>query len=279
MTEHAPDETAPHKSGPHKSGLVVPARFCGPPGSGNGGWTAGALAALVPSAACPTNRADAWPAVEVTLRRPPPLDVAMSVTTQRGADESDGPTLASCDGQVVAEARLAGRDLVPVEPVTPEAARAASAGYPGFTRHPFPTCFSCGPDREEGDGLRIFPGPVAGTDRWAATWRPRAGTVEDYHHYVDEHPRASLAVTWAALDCVSGWAGGVADRVMVLGRMTAEIDALPIIGDEHVVVGHTLGTEGRRTTTASTLYDSDGRVVARAEHTWVEVDPSAFNAS
>ena len=35
-------------------------------------------------------------------------------------------------------------------------------------------------------------------------------------------------------------------------------------------------SDGRKTFTASTLHDSDGRVVARAEHVWVAVDPAAF---
>ena len=49
-----------------------------------------------------------------------------------------------------------------------------------------------------------------------------------------------------------------------------------MIGEEHVVVGLACGREGRKTFTASTLYDADGRVVARAEHVWVAIDPSAF---
>ena len=63
---------------------------------------------------------------------------------------------------------------------------------------------------------------------------------------------------------------------MVLAGMTARVDALPVIGEEHVVVGLARGQEGRKTFTASTLYDADGRVVARAEHVWVAVDPAAF---
>ena len=66
------------------------------------------------------------------------------------------------------------------------------------------------------------------------------------------------------------------DRMMVLGRMTARVDALPALGEEHVVVGLDRGSEGRKTWTAATLYDSGGRVVARAEHTWVAVNPTAF---
>ena len=64
---------------------------------------------------------------------------------------------------------------------------------------------------------------------------------------------------------------------MVLGRMTAVVDALPAIGEPHVVMGERRGSQGRKTFTASTLHDSDGRIVGRAEHTWVAVDPAQFN--
>jgi hypothetical protein len=58
--------------------------------------------------------------------------------------------------------------------------------------------------------------------------------------------------------------------------MTARVDTLPLVGEEHVVVGHDRGSEGRKTWTAATLYDADGRVVGRAEHTWVAVNPADF---
>ena len=88
--------------------------------------------------------------------------------------------------------------------------------------------------------------------------------------------RASVATTWAALDCVGGWAGDLTERLMVLGRMTARIDTLPVIGEDHVVVGTRLRTEGRKTFTAATLYDADSRIVASAEHIWIAVDPAVF---
>jgi hypothetical protein len=153
------------------------------------------------------------------------------------------------------------------------------ASYPGLVSHPFPTCVVCGTERAEADGLRIFPGRVgdqAGATRIAATWTPHPSTSEDYHAYVDEHRRSSLAVTWAALDCTGGWAGDLTERLMVLAGMTARVDTLPVVGEEHVVVGLARGRDGRKTFTASTLYDSDGRVVACAEHVWVAVDPAAF---
>jgi hypothetical protein len=59
--------------------------------------------------------------------------------------------------------------------------------------------------------------------------------------------------------------------------MTARVDAFPVVGEPHVVVGRHRGIDGRKSYTASTLYDADGRVVATARHTWIQVDPSAFN--
>jgi hypothetical protein len=193
----------------------------------------------------------------------------MPVSTQ------DGVTAATLDDATVVHAQLADLELEPVEPVPADEARSAMATYPGLSSHPFPTCFSCGPDREEGDGLLIFPGPVAPT-RIAATWTPHASVSEDWHTYVDDVRHASLAVTWAALDCVGGWAGDLGERLMVLAGMTARVDALPEVGEEHVVVGQDRGRDGRKTFTASTLYGPDGRVVALAEHVWVAVDPAAF---
>ena len=63
----------------------MPRRFCGPASSGNGGWTAGALAALVDHD-CPDNRAAAWPPIRVALRKPPPLDTPLPSPSEDGVD-------------------------------------------------------------------------------------------------------------------------------------------------------------------------------------------------
>ena len=250
--------------------LIVPHRFCGPPSSGNGGWVAGALTGLLENDV-PSDHTAPWPTVQVTLRQPPPLDVPLPVSGGVAVDDA---------GAVVAAAEIVSRDLVPIDPVTAAEAAEATASYAGLTSHPFPTCFVCGTAREEGDGLRIFPGRVAddaeGRVRVAAPWTPHPSNAEDFHNYVDDQPRASLATTWAALDCVSAWSGDLEERPIVLGRMTARVDTLPVIGEPHVVVGGARGTDGRRTFTASTLLDSDGRVVAVAEHVWFAIDPAAF---
>jgi hypothetical protein len=110
----------------------------------------------------------------------------------------------------------------------------------------------------------------------AAPWTPHPSVAEDYHQYGDDTQRASLPVTWAALDCVGGWAGDLTERPMVLGRITAQVHTLPVVGEPHVVVGAARGSEGRKTFTAATLYASDGSVVAVAEHVWIAIDPAAF---
>lgn len=252
--------------------LIVPSRFCGPSSSGNGGYTAGALAALIGDHRA-EGRTEAWPTIRVMLRQPPPLDTPLRVSVE------DGSTVARCEGSIVASAAVVQQVLAVVEPVAAEAARAAEPTYPGHAAHPFPTCFACGTGREEGDGLRIFPGRVADQDgavRIAATWTPHPSLCDGVAADAEEVPHASLPVTWAALDCVGGWAGDLTERLMVLGSMTARVDALPVIGEEHVVVGLKRGAEGRKTFTSSTLYDPDGRVVACAEHVWIAVDPANF---
>ncbi len=259
--------------------LIIPSRFCGPPSSGNGGYSAGAISAYAGDE-CPEDHARAWPTVSVSLLAPPPLDTPMSL-----APDAEGGVLATYDGTTVLAARCTHDEIPDVPPVDPDEARAAMASYAGLTSHPFPTCFSCGTGRRPGDGLRIFPGRVADTPalddtpvrpRVAAAWTPDSSVTEDYHTYVDVQPRASVPVTWAALDCIGGWAGDLGARLMVLARIAVRLDALPAIGEEHVLVGMGRGGEGRKTRTSSTMYDADGRVVASAEHLWIAVDPAAF---
>lgn len=243
--------------------LLIPARFNGPARSGNGGFVAGSLAERIADAAFST--------VEVTLRMPPPLETVLTVTSE------DGRAVLRHGDDTVAEARVVDLELDAVDEVPVDVAGAAMQRYPGLGNHPFPTCFACGPDRAEGDGLRIFPGPV-GDDRGyvASLWLPHPAHAESTD-LVDDVQRCGTGTTWAALDCIGGWSEDLEGRPCVLGRMTARVDALPVVGERHVVVGRHLGSEGRKSFTASTLYDADGRVVATARHTWIQVDPSAFS--
>jgi hypothetical protein len=230
-------------------GLSIPHRFHGPPRSGNGGWTSGALAERLAVDHPGT-------AITAALRLPPPLETPLTVTP------TDAGIAATTDGRTVVEARLAVTDPTPVEPVSVDAAAAAEGRYRGHHRHPFPSCFTCGPAREPGDGLRIFPGALAHDPRVAATWTPYD---------------VSVPITWAALDCVGGWASDIDERPMVLGTMTLRIDRAPVSGEHYVVVGEVRGSEGRKTFTAASLYDADGGLRATAEHVWIAINVEDFS--
>jgi hypothetical protein len=216
--------------------MIIAGRFNGPPGSGNGGYSAGVFADAAGSVGGTR---------EVTLRRPPPLDVELSIV--------DGQVTAP-DGAVVAEVGLA----APVDTVVPAVGYAeaveAARSYQGFADHPFPTCYGCGPARE--DGLHIFPGRLAdGTN--AAPWIVP--------------PDVSPPVVWAAMDCTGGWTVVGDGRPYVLGRIAAEVRRMPEPGDRCVVRGALAGIQRRRAWVHTTLYGPGGAELARARATWVAI--------
>jgi hypothetical protein len=229
-------------------------RFRGPPGSANGGFACGSVAALLGGDA------------EVTLRRPVPLERPLAV---RG--DGAGGLLLEDDGGLLAEARapLARVELdVPDAPAAEEAL--AAAGRARYYDAPvFPGCFVCGPARSPGDGLRIFPGPVPGRAVWAAAWTPDPSVSGPDGQVRDE-------VVWAALDCPGGMAAGEAaalpaDTAVLLGRMTARLAAPVRTGTGYGVVAWLLGRDGRKLTAGSALLGPDGQVVAAARAVWVTV--------
>lgn len=232
--------------------VTIPPRFNGPPESGNGGYVCGVTALLLGDG----------PA-ETTLRVPPPLDGPLTAhRTGDGVELRDGDA-------VVAESVPAAVDLELPAPVTPdEAARAVVAfdieGY--RSRHAFPTCFTCGPDRAPGDGLRIFPGmPDGGRARVMWPWVPASSLAAADGLVAPE-------IVWAALDCPSGFAVMEPGTVHVLGRLAVAIDRRPNPGEDLVVAGWPIGREGRKGYGASAIWDAEGRLVARGRATWIRID-------
>ncbi|GII21028.1 hypothetical protein [Planosporangium mesophilum] len=221
--------------------MIIPATFNGPPDSANGGYTAGMLARYVSS---PTGTV-------VTLRQPPPLATPLDVDARNDAVEVyDGDRL-------IASAAPVPEPLFQTVPaVSWTDASAVSNGYAGFTGHPFPTCFVCGPQRPPGDGMRLFPGRLP-DGRTAAPW------------IVPEDVEPTLM--WAALDCPGGWSIGMENRPYVLGRMAARVDALPAAGDGCVVMGALVAQSGRKADVLSTVYGHDGEVLALARATWIAI--------
>ena len=180
--------------------LTIPRRFNGPPRSGNGGYVCGRLARYLDGPA------------SVRLRVPPPLERALKV--EASDDEArmfDGDTL-------VAQARRIEFELAP--PAAPSFAEAqvASKACIGFKRHLLPHCFVCGPQRAEGDGLRIFPGRTADDAVFAAPWVPHASLD-------DGSGRVAPEFLWAALDCAGAFAVmPEAMQPIILGELCARLD-------------------------------------------------------
>lgn len=223
--------------------LTIPRRFRGPEESGNGGYTCGVVARAFGRDA------------EVTLRRPPPLDRPLEVVRE---DER----LCLLDGELlVAECREARVDVNARPAPSFAEAEDASRRYPGFVRHPFPTCFVCGPDRAE--GLRIFAGGLEGQDAVAAPWTPDPSLADDDGRVPEE-------LVWAALDCPGAFACGFDARgETLLGQMAARIDTRPHVGERHIVLGWPLGEEGRKLYAATALYREAGSLLALARQTWI----------
>jgi hypothetical protein len=215
--------------------MIISGRHNGPPGSGNGGYSAGIFSRLAGDGA----------AAEVTLRRPPPLDTPLAAV---GAD------VVAPDGAVIARVEQVAPFQAVVPPVSYAEAVDASGAYAGFADHPFPTCYVCGPDRA--DGLRVFPGRLADGRTAAPVVMPDAVHTE---------------TVWAVLDCPGGWSIIAPGRPYVLGRMAAVVSALPAARDECVVVGRTVDVAGRKALVHSTLYDASGDVVAHARATWIAI--------
>jgi hypothetical protein len=238
--------------------ITIPARFSGPPGAANGGYTGGRVGAHV--------RSDV---VRVALTKPTPLETALVVEAEGPATLLQGP-----DG-MVARAEPGTLHEAPPTAVDPGVARSASGRYRGWQGHPFPGCFVCGTGRAVGDGLRLFAGPVndgsAGEVLVACTWEPEPSLADPARP-----GQVAAEYVWAALDCPGGWSSDIESRPLVLGTMTVQITAAVGVGARCVVVGQHRETVGRKTFAATALYAPDGTLLARAEQVWIEIDPALF---
>ncbi len=226
--------------------VTIAPRFCGPPASANGGYFAGLVAAL------------AHDSVAVRLLKPPPVGVRLAVD-ERG----EGLLDVRHGSDVIAQTRPSRIDAPTLAPPSYEEAIEASRRYVGFAHHPFPTCFVCGPQRQRGDGLRIFPGGVPGRELVAAPW------------VADESLRADGGKVrpefmWAALDC-PGWLATLTDaRLALLGELTVHVARCVHIGAQCVVVGWRIADRGRSHDAGTAVFDEQGDLCGYGRATWIE---------
>jgi acyl-coenzyme A thioesterase PaaI-like protein len=231
------------------STVRIERRFRGPPETGNGGYVAGLVAAALGGSNC-----------TVTLKSPPPIDEDLTLTTE------DSSASLMWDDKLVVTATSEPVEIEVPPPPSLADARDAEPRFTGHSHHIFPGCFVCGPERDAGDGMRIFPGPMHDkANRVAATWTPDGSVADDEGLVRPEF-------LWAALDCPGYFAAESNAGMALLGRMSAVLHRRVHAGEPLVVTGWPIDTEGRKHLVGSALHDANGQLVAAARATWITLN-------
>jgi hypothetical protein len=221
-----------------------------------GGYAAGVVAKRIAGA------------VEVNLRSLPPMERDLQLSEANGGFElRDGETL-------VLDARAAEFDLdLPEAPGVEEAEAAGEHLIHDEGTHLYPGCFTCGPDRSEGEGLRLFMGRLPERDGLlAAAWTPHRD-----HGGPDDALQEELV--WAGLDCPTIWAAWSTERpaaiptgsFTVLARQRLKVLAPVPVEQPAVVTAWPIEHRGRKHVAGAAIHGSGGELLARAESLLVEV--------
>jgi hypothetical protein len=232
---------------PPSDAVVIDPRFQGIPQIALGGYVGGLLARELTDA-------------EAVFRRPVPLGRPLRVEL-RGGQET-----ALLEGEeLLTKVQPSHVDVRLPPTVTLEASEAARRAYPGFTRHLFPNCFTCGTAREEEDGLRIFAGPVAGHEAVASPWTPSPSLAVGSGGVAREY-------IWSALDCPSIWALVMREPLdssarVVSARMAVQQLAPVAPLKPHIVVAWAISQDERTRTGGASILTATGDVCAVARHT------------
>ncbi len=239
--------------------VIIDKRFHGPPASGNGGYSCAMVGRFIDGPAA------------VRLRIPPPLDTPLEVRRRDGQVELYHRS--ETGDELVASGRPATLDLDIPEPPGFARAQAASARYRGFVAHFYPGCFVCGPQREPGDGLRIFAGPLepgSGPEGMvAATWIPDETLIDESGFVAPEY-------IWAALDCPGAYAfPEPKNGAILLGELAVSIKAHVSAGEKCVLIGWEISHQGRKHYTGTALFGESGSCCAVGYATWFEVPTAA----
>ena len=245
--------------------VVVPERFRGPPSSGNGGYVCGLFGGLLTEGRFDLPEQQA---AEVTLRAPVPLDQPLAVRREGGVLRAHhGETL-------VVEAALASLQLEVPAAVSWEQALAVREHSPSLkvALHPWlgkerkgfhPICFCCGAELAADEGLHVYAAHVPERDQVAAAWRCHASLG-------DAEGRVPAELICAALDCPGQFAWlAQGTRTGLLGRLTARVEKLVRVDEPCVVIGWTMGNEGRKFYAGTALFDSAGTLCAYAKAVWI----------
>lgn len=224
------------------SAVTVKGRFCGAPNIASGGYVAGLLGRRIDGPA------------RVSLDLPIPVDQALGIERL-----PDGAVVLTGGAAILAHAMPATLQLEPPVPVSYAEAEWASERYLGFTEHAFPGCFVCGPARDWGDGLAIYPGPIPGRHLVAAPWAPDPTLF-------DKRGTVRPEIVWAALDCPTGFAllETFGRRTVVLRQLTVSLVRPLHVGGRWIVMGWPFAAEGRNLLGASAIFSETGELHALA---------------
>ena len=228
--------------------IEVAARFCGPPGSANGGYICGLITQRI-----------AQP-VTVRLLRAPPLATALELlAVEPGLWAVEHAGLRFIEARATAPLELA----IPASPGFPQAQESALQGPRDPHEHPCPGCFVCGPERAPGDGLRIFAGPVPDRNLVAAAWVPDESLARGDGEVLPEFLSA-------ALDCPGFQSLRTGRQPWLLGEFASQIDRLVHVGERCVIVGWKIDGQGRKRIVGTALFDEEGTLCAWARGIWIE---------
>lgn len=226
--------------------ITIKKQFCGPPNSGNGGYTSGLIAKHF--------QGD----VEVRLLQPPPLDTELDLLI-----DTEGASLFNQDIKL-AQAKPTALNILIPKAVSLQEAQHATKQYIDPEQHLLPTCFVCGPLRNADDGLNIFAGPTHLDHQVAAPWQPKSSLANSSGQVKSEF-------IWAALDCPGYFAINRLHKISLLGCMSGSIKGQVFATKNYIVQAWLLHSEGRKHFTGTAIFDEQGELCAASSQIWIEL--------
>jgi len=228
--------------------IIIDKKYRGLPDYGNGGYVSGVVARFIKGTA------------EITLKRPTPLNKSLNI------EKTSNGKILLLDGDVIlAEGKPSSINLKVPDPPSYEEAIYASRLSKAIGNSFSSDCVICGFNRAEGDGLRIFPGPVKGRKIVAAPWIP-------YSSLADDTGKVKSEFIWGVLDCPGAYAIPIEQtQKTLLGRFVVRIDRDIYTNKKYITIGWSLSKEGRKHYTGTALFTESGDLCGVAQGTWIEL--------
>jgi hypothetical protein len=244
--------------------IEISDKYCGPPMSGNGGYIAGITANKIRNSAA-----------VVKIKAPAPLNKSLIYSLNSNNNEIN---LLSKDSKEVIAAAMEDSDfymnLPELGQLSLDEIENPSEEYLGFRKHPFPTCFVCGPKRLPKDGMRIFSAKISDQFGFShlhgAFWNP-------WKDLATADGKIRNEIIWSALDCPGGFAVSYVEPCMiVLVKLRARILESIFTEVPYAILSWEMGRNRRQRIAGTAIYRiSDRKCVAYSEALWMV--PSNWN--